>query len=127
MGGRGGSSGLSNNNKVVGYEVLMNDSTTRYYFTKYNGQNFYQRGVDGTPEPTPNNMSPSEFKQRVTSNGANVKNITASEKSKEEIRRKAERKASDEILDRAYASDREFVRGSRASRKTNRANRRRRR
>lgn len=127
MGGRGGASGLGGNNNVVGYAVTMNDSTTRYYFTKSDGQNYYQRGVDGIPEPTPQNISPSEFKKRVISNGATVTEISASEKSKEEIRRKADRKATDEILDRAYVSDRELVRGSRAARNVNRANRRRRR
>ena len=125
MGGRGGASGLSGG--VTGMSVTMNGDTTRYYFTRRNGQNFYQRGVDGSPELTPMNMTASEFRKRVESNGAKVKTISASERSKEEIRYKADRKATSDFLDKETASNRELSSGSRAASRSNRANRRRRR
>ena len=112
---------------VSGLSVKMNGETTKYYFTKVNGQNFYQRGIGGIPEPTPQNMSPSEFRRRVESNGAEVKTISASQKAKEEIERKVDRKVTDKLLDRAYVSDKDMKRNSRSDSIMNRANRRRRR
>lgn len=125
MGGRGSSSRMSGG--VSGLSVKVQGETTNYYFTKVNGQNFYQRGVGGIPEPTPQNMSPAEFRRRVEANGAEVKTITASQRSKEEVERKADRKAANEFLDRAYASDRDMKKDSRSDARVNRANRRRRR
>lgn len=125
MGGRGSSSRMSGG--VSGLSVKVQGETTNYYFTKVNGQNFYQRGVGGIPEPTPQNMSPDEFRRRVEANGAEVKTITASQRSKEEVERKADRKAANEFLDRAYASDRDMKKDSRSDARVNRANRRRRR
>lgn len=121
MGGRGGASGLSG--EITGISVTMNGETTRYYFTKRSGQNFYQRGVGGTPEPTPMNMTANEFRNRVESSGAKVKNISASEMAKEEINYKADRKATNEFLNREDFN-RTMAKGSRESRASNRANRR---
>ena len=59
--------------KTTGSDVTHNGETTRYYFTSKDGQNYYQRGISGTPEPTPLNMSAKEFRQRVESNGATTK------------------------------------------------------
>lgn len=123
MGGRGGTSGLSGG--IIGLSVTMNGDTTRYYFTSKGGQNFYQRGVGGTPQLTPMNMTASEFRKRVESNGAQVKTISASERSKEEIKRRADRKATSDFLDKETASNRALARGSRADSRVNRANRRR--
>lgn len=99
MDGRGVNSGSSAGNKVVGYAVTINGETTNYYFAKINGQNYYQCGVGGIPELTPLNMPPDEFRNRAASNGATVKNISATEKRKEEIRRKADREKANKELD----------------------------
>ena len=125
MGGRGGSSGLASG-RITGLSVTMNGETTRYYFTSKSGQNFYQKGVGGTPEPTPMNMTASEFRKRVESNGAQVQSISASERAKEEIKRKTDRKVTNDFLDRETASNRTLSSGSRADSRVNRMNRRRR-
>ena len=74
MGVRGSNSNLGGGSgsglKTTGLDVTHNGETTRYYFTSKDGQNYYQRGISGTPEPTPLNMSAKEFRQRVESNGA---------------------------------------------------------
>ena len=124
MGGRGGSSGIGIGGNS-GLDVTKDGQTTRYYFSSQNGTNYYQRGIDGIPEPTPLNMSASEFKKRVTSNGATVKNISASERRKDQKAYKADRKATNEFLNRAEFNQR-AAKDSRADRTYNRANRRRR-
>ena len=123
MGGRGANGGASN---IAGLRVTFQGQTSTYYFSRIDGRNYYQRGLSDTPEETPGNVTIKQFRDRVISNGATVQNITISEKKKVEIARAADRKATDEFLDRAYASDKTFVKGSRAERIRNRANRRRR-
>lgn len=123
MGGRGGSSGIGSGGSS-GFDVTSNGKTTRYYFTSKNGQHYYQVGIGGTPQPTPLNMSASEFKKRVTSNGATVKNLSASERRKDQKAYKADRKATDAFLDKETASNRALSSGSKAAARSNRANRR---
>ena len=122
-GGRGGSSGLG---KIggVGLDVTYNGETTRYYFEKHGNQNYYSAGMGGMAEPTPQNMTPAEFKRRVESNGAKTAPVTAAMKRADEKKHAAYRKEMDTFLDRAYASDKTFVQGSRNARKANRANKR---
>ncbi len=126
MGGRGGSSGIGSGGSS-GFDVTRNGETTRYYFSNKNGRHYYQIGIGGAPQPTPLNMSASEFKKRVTSNGATVKILSASERRKDQKAYKADRKATSAFLDRETASNRTLSSGSRADAKVNRANRRRRR
>lgn len=83
MGGRGGTSGLSpraggwTGNKYTGLDVTTKDGeTTRYYFTKSDGVNYYQRGIGGMSEPTPMNMSAMEFKRRIEANGGTAKALS---------------------------------------------------
>lgn len=123
FGGRGGSNGLG---KIggVGLDVTYNGETTRYYFEKHGNQNYYSAGMGGMAEPTPQNMTPAEFKRRVESNGAKTAPVTAAMKRADEKKHAAYRKEMDTFLDRAYASDKTFVQGSRNARKANRANRR---
>ena len=70
MGGRGSNSNLGGGSgsglKTTGLDVTHNGETTRYYFTSKDGQNYYQRGISGTPEPTPLNMSAKEGKRQQT-------------------------------------------------------------
>lgn len=124
MGGRGGSSGIGGSG---GFDVTKDGQTTRYYFSSKNGTNYYQRGIGGTPEPTPLNMSASEFRKRVQAGGASVKNVSASERAKESRAYKSDRKITNRFLDRETASNRTLSSGSRADAKVNRANRRNRR
>ena len=123
FGGRGGSSGLG---KIggVGLDVTYNGETTRYYFEKHGNQNYYSAGMGGMAEPTPQNMTPAEFKRRVESNGAKTAPVTAAMKRADEKKHAAYRKEMDTFLDRAYANDKTFVQGSRNARKANRANKR---
>lgn len=123
MGGRGGSSGIGSSGSS-GFDVTSNGKTTRYYFTSKNGQHYYQVGIGGTPQPAPLNMSASEFKKRVTSNGATVKNLSMSERRKDQKAYKADRKATDAFLDKETASNRALSSGSKAAAKSNRVNRR---
>jgi hypothetical protein len=84
----------------------------------------YSAGMGGMAEPTPQNMTPAEFKRRVESNGAKTAPVTAAMKRADEKKHAAYRKEMDTFLDRAYASDKTFVQGSRNARKANRANKR---
>lgn len=83
MGGRGGSSG-SKGIGGVGLDVTYNGETTRYYFERHENQNYYSTGMGGMAEPTPQNMTPAEFKRRVESNGAKTAPVTAAMKRADE-------------------------------------------
>lgn len=89
MGGRGGSSGLSGT-KETAFSVTMNGETTEYKFTRKGKQNYYQRSIGGRIEETPLNMSASEFRKRVESNGATVKKMSVSSWNKTEKAREIE-------------------------------------
>lgn len=89
MGGRGGSSGLSGT-KETAFSITMNGETTEYKFTRKGKQNYYQRGIGGHVEETPLNMSASEFRKRVESNGATVKKMSVSSWNKTEKAREIE-------------------------------------
>lgn len=89
MGGRGGSSGLSGTKETT-FSVTMNGETTEYKFTRKGKQNYYQRGIGGRIEETPLNMSASEFRKRVESNGATVKKMSVSSWNKTEKAREIE-------------------------------------
>ena len=99
MGGRGGSSGISN---ISGLDVTFQGETTRYYFSTRGGTHYYQRGIEGNPEQTPQNMTPSEFRGRVESNGATTKSVSVSERQKDEIRYKKDREENDRMLNTAW-------------------------
>lgn len=121
MGGRGAASGAGGSG---GLEVTKDGQTTRYYFESRNGVNYYQRGIGGTPEPTPMNMTAKEFRRRVEAGGVSTRGISSAEKVREQKARKAEREATDRFLNIETASNRSLSSGSRAEAKTNRANRR---
>lgn len=123
MGGRGGSSSLT---KSSGLDVTIDGKTTRYYFTKSGGTNYYQRGIGDVPQPTPLNMSSGEFKKRVENNGAVTKNVSAAQKRADERSYKKDRQETNRFLNQNDVSDRDLKKGSRAERIRNRANRRRR-
>nr|DAI72283.1 MAG TPA: hypothetical protein [Caudoviricetes sp.] len=86
MGGRGGIGGA----KETAFSVTMNGETTEYKFTKKGKQNYFQRGIGGHIEETPLNMSASEFRKRVESNGATVKKMSVSSWNKTEKAREIE-------------------------------------
>lgn len=99
MGGRGSASNISG---ASGLDVTYGQETTRYYFTSREGVNYYQRGFSGMPEQTPQNMSASEFRKRVESNGATTKSVSVSERQKDEIRYKKDREENDRMLNTAW-------------------------
>lgn len=122
MGGRGGSSGIGSGGSS-GFDVTRNGETTRYYFSSKNGQHYYQIGIGGAPQPTPMNMSASEFRKRAVSNGATVKSISGFERRKDQKAYKADRKATNDFLNTAEFN-RTAAKGSRSDRTNNRVNRR---
>lgn len=124
FGGRGGGSGRGGGNSRGGSPagVSFTDSKTgkeyNYYFYKgEDGKNYYSTSIGGQPKPTPNNMSHEEMVERLKQNTGNVKSISKAEKAKAEKAHKAERAEADRQLNNAYASNKEFVKRSRAVRK----------
>lgn len=113
MGGRGGSSSFSG--KTTGIDVTSNGDTTRYYFTNNGGTNYYQRGVSGSPEPTPMNMSAQEFRRRVQANGATVRSVSAATMRAEQKKYASERKAANDLLDKHDVQNNSMRKGSRAN------------
>lgn len=71
MGGRGSKSGGGGGGS--GVDVTHNGETTRYYFSEKNGMNYYQRGVGGTPQPTPLNMTVRDFTKKSPGKWGNCK------------------------------------------------------
>lgn len=130
MGGRGGKSGISAKSSGSGYtglDVTTKDGeTTRYYFTSNAGENYYQRGIGGSPEPTPLNMSAKEFRDRVEKSGASVREVSSSERRSDENDYKRDREATQKFLDMADRQDKTMKRVTRMERAGNRANRRKR-
>lgn len=123
-GGRGGRRIGANN--ISAARVKMGDYEAEYYFMKAGSKNFFQRGLGGTPEPTPNNMSKNAMVSRMQKNGAEVSVMSKSEIKKNLESHKKYREEMEKFLDKAYVSDRDFKKGSREERTGNRANRRRR-
>ena len=101
MGGRGSSSGMSGIS-FRGITVKIDGESTDYFFATVNGTHYYQRGVDGMPQPTPQNMTMSEFKNRVLSNGAEVQTISESKRKKMEERYKKDRRYMDNWLNEQW-------------------------
>ena len=126
MGGRGGSSRMGSAGGYSGMDVTKDGETTRYYFTSKNGINYYQRGIGGTPEPTPLNMSASEMRRRVQANGASVRSVSPSERAAERKAYKVDKEATKRFLHHHDVSNKTMSRGSRTERTANRVNRRRR-
>ena len=124
MGGRGGTSGI--NGKESGLDVTVEGKTTRYYFTSANGQNYYQRGVGGVPEPAPANMSAREFRRRVESNGGITKTVSGAAYRQDQKAYEKDRRETSKFLD-ATTVNRTAARDSRSDAINNRANRRNRR
>lgn len=102
--------------RISGLDVTLNGETTRYYFTKSGSQNYYQRGVDGTPEPTPLNMSAKEFRDRVEKSGASVREVSSAERRSDEDDYKRDRASTNKFLNAADVQDRTMKRGSKANR-----------
>ncbi len=120
MGGRGGKSGISAKSSGSGYtglDVTTKDGeTTRYYFTSNAGENYYQRGIGGNPEPTPLNMSAKEFRDRVEKSGASVREVSSAERRSDEDDYKRDRASTNKFLNAADVQDRTMKRGSKANR-----------
>lgn len=108
------------NNKITAFTIEKDGVKMQYFFLSKGGNNYYKRSIQGTPKPTPQNMTASEFRSRAISNGAKVKNISSAQVKKLEKQYGENKKKTDKILDQAYVSDRHFVKGSRSERKVNR-------
>lgn len=117
MGGRGALSG----NSFSGAKVTFEGATTEYYFTKRNGINYVQRDINGTPNPTPDNMSAKEYLQRAQNNGAEVHKISSKEIAAKKKAHKKHRQEMDRFLNHQSASDRMMAKGSRAARRSRNA------
>lgn len=130
MGGRGGKSGISAKSSGSGYtglDVTTKDGeTTRYYFTSNAGENYYQRGIGGSPEPTPLNMSAKEFRDRVEKSGAAVREVSSSERKSDEDDYKRDRASTKKFLDMADVQNGTMRRGTKANRLASRTAKRKR-
>ena len=103
MGGRGSTSGMSGGSGAVrGITVKINGQSTDYYFTTYNGTHYYQRGIGGEPNLTPQNMTISEFRKRVEQNGAEVKTISEQKRRRAEKEYKKRREETERDLDKLW-------------------------
>ena len=107
-----------------GMDVTINGETTRYYFTRENGINYYKRGIGGMEQPTPLNMSQREFRERAESNGATTRNLSASEWRKDLENYKKDRKETNDFLNQ-NEFNRTAKKDTRAERNYNRGARRR--
>lgn len=119
FGGRGSSSGLKKN-QIAGADVTYDGSTMRIFFENHNGKWYRQHDFGGIPEETPNNMSPKEYIERATKNGAKVQII--SEKQKVEYKKAydEDRKKTNEFLNREEFKAwgrRDAIKGNRALRR----------
>lgn len=121
MGGRGAGSGNAGGIKRA--IVRTNGITIEY--EKINGSIY--RIANGIPEKVNTTLSMSEMVERMKSTGADVQTYNAKQDEELKKKRKKDRKETDRILNRASVSDRTFVKGSRSSRITDRANKRKRR
>lgn len=128
MGGRGGSSGISaksDNLRRTGLDVTTKGGkTTRYYFTNNAGENYYQRGIGGTPNPTPLNMSAQEFRDRAEKSGASVRQLSSSEILADVRSYTENRTITNRFLNLADVQDRTMKRGTKANRTASRIARR---
>lgn len=101
MGGRGAQSGLAGG-RISGFTVKFNGDTTDYFFYTVNGIHYYQRGIDGMPQETPQNMTMREFRRRIEKNGGDVKNISESKRKKLEKERKKDRERTEKWLNEQW-------------------------
>ena len=114
MGGRGGAGGGIG---VSGLSATKDGKTVNFFFYKMGKETLYANDLTSIPEKTPNGMTRADFKQRLIANGSAVREISAAEIKKMEEKRKADRAETDKFLDKAYLSDKTFVKGSRMERK----------
>lgn len=68
--------------EIPGINVTINGETRTYYFDSNDGTNYVSDIIGGAPKETPNNMTATEFVERIQSNGGQVKIITAAQRSK---------------------------------------------
>ena len=121
----GGGSGIPNVNSAYTF-TDGSGNTMEMYFSKMDGQNYYSRGIGETPNPTPNNMTPSQMVGRARANGYTVDKKSNKTLKEEYDAYKKDKAETQRVLDAAYVSDSNFVKGSRANRIGNRAAARRR-
>lgn len=98
-----GSVGKQITNGTTGYDVI-NASGDRmtFYFQTVGDTTFYKNTIGEMGEPTPNNMTESEFIQRIKNNGGTVTKKTDEEIAKEYSDYRNDREATNKFLD-AYA------------------------
>lgn len=111
-----------NNSLIKGISINVNGTNLRY--ETINGQVYEVSGT--TPRPMPN-MTLKDIQTRAESQGVQYQTLTSADLKQRESQRKEERVEANRILNQSYVGDTTFVRGSRASRITNRANKRRKR
>jgi hypothetical protein len=92
-----------------------------YFFEQSKGKNYYHDTVGGIAEPTPQNMTPKEMMERMAANGAKVSIMSVNERKKIEAEYRKDRQQTNDFLNRAYLTDKTFVKGSRADRTARRA------
>ena len=118
MGGRGASSGGGGGSlKMI--KVKMGGGTVEY--TEHKGTVYSNK--NGIPEPI-GSGSLSAIAKKAENNGFEVTKYNAKQLAQYEKKVKADRKATNEFLNQAYANDKTMSKGSRVDRINNRVNRR---
>lgn len=126
MGGRGASSVNAGTGGISSaYSVRTADGQNlEFYFRRYNGETYYSNTINGEPQATPNGWTESQMIDRIVQNGGTVDKKTQSQLRDEYSQYQEDRRQTNEFLNQAYLTDRDFVRGSRANRVRLRASRR---
>ena len=108
MGGRGSSSGAGGaggGGGIRGISVNFNGEETTYFFETKNGVNYYSREMGGITQPTPNNVTPKELRERIESNGAKTKTIGQREYKKIKQEYKKDREETNKFLNTSWFKD----------------------
>lgn len=119
FGGRGASSGISDNNTK---QITVNANGTKLTYRRESDGNIYSV-VDGRiGNKIPRTME--QIKEAAKKNGYEYETLNNTQYRKAEETRKQQREETDKTLNEAYVRDRYFVKGSRMSRIGNRVTKR---
>lgn len=120
FGGRGSSSGIGNGSGAK--QITVNVNGTKLTYRKESDGNVYNVTEGRIGDKVPRTMK--QIEEAAKKNGYKYEVMDNAQYKKAEAVKKSQRAETDKILDRAYVSDKHFVKGSRMSRIGNRATRR---
>lgn len=120
FGGRGSNSGIGNGSGAK--QITVNVNGTKLTYRKESDGNVYNVTEGRIGDKVPRTMK--QIEETAKKNGYKYEVMDNAQYKKAEAVKKSQRAETDKILDRAYVSDKHFVKGSRMSRIGNRATRR---